>query len=200
MVAYKEVDIEDFIWKSISGGDLQSRRLHISNAMYYRQPNVPGCGIMDIVSVSFEKLIDTDYSQKFVTIYIYELKRGTINCAHVGQLMRYVNTLKSNSGRIKSEFKIPNDYKVVVSGILIGDDIEKDAYHLVSSIDEVCAYLFKLSFDKGLIFNFMRNKPEYHTADFSQLPKITFEEIARASYPMIQNYKMSEEEADSLPF
>lgn len=150
--SYKEIDIEDFIWKEIATGKLQKRGLETSGAMYFRQLEMPGCGVMDIVSLSMGYYMSNGQKVKNIHIQVYELKRGTVCCNDVGQLARYISGFKRNWEDIKDSF-CPNDnYDLWISGVLIGPDIERDALCLAMELFACEVVTFDVCWNDGLVF------------------------------------------------
>lgn len=180
---FKEFDIEDFIWKAISTGDLARRGLSTQSGIAFRQLSLPGSGIMDIVFAGIGKVITRNGAFKKVYIDVVELKRDIVTCAHVGQLMRYVDCIMYNDADIKRQLGLPNDYIIDVRATLIGAGIDRDAFHLVKAIGNPWTRMikFQFSFENGIEFTEITHENPNVDVDLSAIPNVKFSRIARAS-------------------
>jgi len=181
---FKEVEIEDFIWKNLSvKGELQKRGLSIPGAVFYRQFNI-GCGVLDLVSIKIDKIIyHKNEAYKRVSICIYELKRRQIICAHVGQISRYITAVRDNQFDILSSLGFDDSYRIDVTGVLIGESIERDATALVKSICCVDVFFFGIGMQKGIEFQYFDSNESIEQLNVPPL-KMGFHAIAKASVPV----------------
>lgn len=198
-IDFKEVDIEDFIWRSIPTGTLEKRGLHLPRGIYYRQMNLVGAGIMDIVGIQIGKDIHDGVSYPFLRVRIYELKQHQITCNDVGQLCRYIDSVEVNSEKIKAHFNVPENYTIQVSGALIGHGIERDAFHLLmmlrGSVVDVMRY--HISFDVGMSFGLVDENSYIPEVEFHALPQIKTSDLLRGSRPLITDLTPKQKIFDS---
>lgn len=153
--AYTEFQIEDFIWSKINDLNyLSDRGLHLQNALYFRQYNIPGCGIVDIIGFSVTNLEFNNGSiVRELTVHIYELKRDSIKCADIGQISRYIDCIRYNSDAILKHFGL-DGYEMVVRGLMIGNGIDRDAMHAKSLVEYLeTIYCYEFSPENGVCFN-----------------------------------------------
>lgn len=153
--AYTEFQIEDFIWSKINDLDyLADRGLVLQNGLYFRQYNIPGCGIVDIIGFSVTNLEFNDGSVvRELTIHVYELKRDAIKCADIGQISRYIDCLRYNSDAILKHFGLEG-YELVVRGLMIGNGVDRDAMHAKSLVEFLeTIYCYEFSPESGVRFN-----------------------------------------------
>ena len=188
---FKEIDIENFIWKSISTGTLEKRGLSLSRGIYYRQVNLVGCGVMDIVGIQIGKTIYDGVHHPFIRVSIYELKRNQITCNDLGQISRYCDCVESNSLILTGKMGLPDAYSVHVRGCLVGAGIERDAYHALMYLRGshiIDAMQYRISFENGIIFEQINEDSSLPQIQFSELPNINFRSLARSSYPLIEDF------------
>lgn len=147
---FKEIEIEDFIWKNISKNDLHKRGLHLPIGSYYRQVNI-GCGIIDLLSVNVQKVFSSGHKYKMVFVKVFELKRRMITCDAVGQISRYMNVIEENFDELMQDFGMQG-YHLALSGELIGESISDDATELVKNIHNLNVSFFGIGMQHGIEF------------------------------------------------
>lgn len=183
-VDFLEKDIEDFIWNEISDGDLFERGLHLNDGVFYRQFELPGAGVMDIVGVSVRKFVDRDgFVHKDICIDVIEIKRGKISCSDVGQLVRYMKYIRENDLEITEQYRL-FDYSITINGILVGASIERDALLLMQLSRSFAVVTFEFTLDKGVQFSYASVDDIDFSIRYPSFRDGTFTKIARASDPI----------------
>lgn len=200
MSNFKEIEIEDFIWSNISKGGLNDRGLYIRSGLVYRQLNIPGAGIMDMVSANVSKFVTDSGATKHLIVEIYELKRDIITCAHLGQIARYIDCVKANRDSILKRVGLDKSYTIEVRGTLVGSRIERDAQHLINLFgmqwDGIKIVLFEYTLDRGIVFNDLQISDNIHSIDDSSIPNTSFFRIARCSAPAVHDWRTVNNAAD----
>lgn len=187
--SFKESDVEDLIWSGIKDGGLSKRGLSLPNGHYFRQVNLPGCGIFDLVSTHIHKFITEDSERTYFSVIVYELKRDRITCANVGQLSRYVDCLRKNEFALRERFEISDLYGFHVRGILVGAGIERDAYHTLEIMGrDMEAFEFSVCLNRGLCFQNIQGFDSYEQVNVLELPKISPYRLIRSSFPFRTDY------------
>jgi len=118
----------------------------------FRQVNIGGYGVMDLVIVSFEFPCDM-YSYPKVTITIIELKKHKINYQALGQISKYYRAIELFMNEITGELKNPLQYDI--KGILIGESVdnESDFVFLANNIEWLDLITYSIDFEYGLTLN-----------------------------------------------
>lgn len=184
--SYREIDIENFIVDCIKKGQLAQRGIQISASKFYRQLDMPGCGVMDLCCFSVSG--STYDKRKFRCVYIsiFELKRGVICCDDVGQLARYKVGLSTNGFGILRSLGLPDNYRIHVDGYLVGAGIDRDAFCLAheAALD---VFTFDVHWDRGLVFERKDVEVDGFGMDIdmrkveSAVSKHSFREVVRSS-------------------
>lgn len=187
---FKEIEIEDFIWKNLEvRGELQKRGLRVPGAVFYRQFNI-GCGVIDLVSIMIDKTVyNSEESYKRVSICIYELKRRQIVCAHVGQISRYITAVRDNQNEILESLGFDDSYRIDVTGVLIGESIERDAACLAKSIYCLEVFFFGIGMQNGIEFQQFDVDSNVEKVVLPPI-KTCFYRFAKASIPVKRHNKV----------
>lgn len=128
MRANSEFEIEQFIWDKLQSNynDLNERGLELNGTSFYRQLELPGCGVPDLVGFSCTRENDIFY----VEIHIYELKKGRVDGNCLTQLFKYMSFFVSNQEKIEKVYGRKLEFSVY--GYLIGSDFDKQTLSLNS--------------------------------------------------------------------
>lgn len=166
MSSFKEIDIENFIWERLSGREeeLENRGFWVSDGAHYRQFNLPGCGVADIVSFC-------PYVEKgvcYLRINIYELKRGHVDAKCLTQIIRYMSYLTECAPGIAQKFT--NGAEIIVHGHLVGATFDPEVLAFENAFPHAWITLIKyeISLSQGITFSFPKHKyynPAYQIDD-----------------------------------
>lgn len=132
----------------------------------FRQVNLTGYGIMDLVYVSFEPNIYSKNPE--VQINIVELKKGVIDLAALGQLCRYKIGLERCLSQITEQINAESEGKFeltyTVEGTLIGSNYASgDIPYVIDTIDWLSCYHYALDLEKGITLE--HSEGWYHTKE-----------------------------------
>jgi len=144
-----EKEIEDLIWDSLT--DEGSNELYLrgfpKSDYYLRQFDLGSYGIADLIGVTIS-------ASHFISINIYELKRGEVNIKTLLQAARYEKGIRSF---IIQNFNILPE-KISFHLYLIGKriDTSSDFCYLIDVFDNLTILTISLDIVNGLKF---RNRP-----------------------------------------
>jgi len=200
MTDFKEVELEQFIYDEFKNGGLTSRGISVGQTLLFRQYEISGCGVIDLMTLNFKKSITDRGVFKYLYIDIYELKRGELTCADFGQLCRYIHAVRRNIRRILDGLGLCGDYSVEVMGRLIGDGIQRDAQCLYN---ELCShdfevYTINLSMKHGVTFEMLDRGSVISDVKINSFSKTFFRRLARASYPFAKDHRTVEQEDNEI--
>ena len=188
---FKEIDVEDFIWRSIPDGTLSKRGLDLPRGVFYRQVQLGGCGVLDIVGIQIGKEIYEEREGQtidcsFVRITVYELKRHELTCNDFGQISRYIDCLELNTPVLRGTYKIPDHYDIQVRGVLIGSGIDPDAFHLMMMMQggNIDVMRFTISIEAGIMFENILKSKGFEIREINSLPAISMRSLFRGSFPL----------------
>ena len=149
MSVFKEVEIEDFIWDNIAKNPmfLKKRGLKLDAGIFYRQLQLPNCGIPDLVSFySFH-----EQNMTYLKISVYELKRGNVDGNALAQLLKYLSFFSSNADRIADRFDMPVEFRIM--GTLIGHSFDKSVLSLHSVVEaDIDFIIYQIDLENGVVF------------------------------------------------
>jgi hypothetical protein len=140
-----EKDLEDMLFEHIDDFDvLISKGFEESCQRKYRQVNLGGYGIADIIGIS-------EYPQpnnKLIEINIYELKKEEISVGTFLQALRYAKALS-----LIFEKSNPND-NIEFNIILVGKILKtnSDFIYLTDFYENLHLYTYSFDFHKGIMF------------------------------------------------
>ena len=196
MKDFKEVDLEDFIVSEFKRGRISERGLDMKGCILFRQFEISGCGVIDLMTVRFVKTKTDTSDLKYLIIDIYELKRNELTCADFGQLCRYMHVIRHNIKRYLKDVSFCNDYSINVSGVLIGDGIQRDALCLYNEVysGEISVYRAELSMEKGIEFKVVEFGSFIQNVSAVALNKGVFRRIAKASMPILRDFRTNPDE------
>ena len=135
-----EKELEDFLHLSLD------EHLEINSGDVYRQVNIPGYGVVDLLSVN----IGGDWDERcrpLIAVTIIELKKGDIDFNALGQICRYKVAIERFFEKSK------HYYNVEVRGILVGSGYTSgDICYAVDSIDWLSCSHFSMDLASGITF------------------------------------------------
>lgn len=135
-----EKEMEDYIWTRLSEDGVCPVSGRTAN-FYFRQKDIKGYGVTDIVKVRCRK--------NKIIITVLELKNEPLKEAHVAQLCRYMNGLN----RIADYYRERRQRcpEIVIKGELAGpfEKNRNDLVWLVDHMPEITLYNVSISIDSG---------------------------------------------------
>lgn len=191
MKDFKEIDLEDFIVNEFKHGRISARGLDMKTCLLFRQFEISGCGVIDLMTVRIVKTKMDRGIFKYILVDVYELKRNELNCADFGQLCRYMHVIRHNMKRFLNEVSFCPDYNIDVSGILIGDGIQRDALCLYNEMfsGDISVYNAELSMEKGIEFKTVEFSNSIQNVKVGGFGKNLFRRIAKASRPIVRDLR-----------
>jgi hypothetical protein len=123
---------------------------------YYRQYEIKGYGITDLIKLSFD--------EDSCTVTILELKNETLKESHYSQLARYI----AGANRIKDRLLIKYPHaRIYVKGELAGpfDSSKNDLVYLNQLCDDINIYDLSLLMSSGFSVNHIANEGWRHISE-----------------------------------
>lgn len=175
-----ESDLEDMLEQMINDKSDHIQLLRLpKNGILFRQFNIKGYGRTDLMYLNYVN--HKEYKEKFLNIYVIELKKDLLTVDDISQLCRYVRAVR----RFVDDFEY--NLNINVRGILIGKGVCKsgDVVFLGDVLSESNIDIFSYQFDykTGLRFDCVNNGTWSNTnEDFEPIDfKKIFRQIVRES-------------------
>ena len=149
-----EKELEDYLFDWSPNGpdeDEYGHPLGLDHENIFRQVNIKGYGIIDLLSVS---IACEGELMPSITIDIIELKKGAIDYNAFGQICRYKIALE----RFIDELRLVKGHKyfkdIEIRGILVGDNINLngDLCYAIESTSWLSLYTYELDLKEGISF------------------------------------------------
>ncbi len=141
---FLEKDLETIIWENYTR--CAEKGLAIGQEFYqhgkaYRQLNLSPYGIADLVYIRHSA------AENLYFVQVLELKKGKVDAAAYMQAKRYLTAICGVLDRLRKQEEL--DYKIVLSSVIIGDEVELSGDFIYTyNYDVSCqAFTYSYGFD-----------------------------------------------------
>jgi len=154
MPTITEKELEDYLFDWSPNSPYEEEEGHplgIDHGNIFRQVNIKGYGVIDLLSVKIEcegELIPS------IIIDIIELKKGVIDYNALGQISRYKVALEKFISELREEKGFKYFKNLEIRGILVGDNINLngDLCYAIQSIPWLSLYTYDIGLREGISF------------------------------------------------
>lgn len=165
-----EKELEDFLYKTSRKDFYASALSEFANeGKIFRQVNIPGYGIIDLITVGFDLPQNDKPTYPEVKITIIEIKKGAIDHKALEQLARYRTAITRYLNRLQDNAQKEIFYDI--KGVLIGKTIDKQGsfVYLVNNIEWLSLVTYSIDLENGLSLKEINKEWHSTTENFDSL-------------------------------